>query len=472
MQTSRSQAKVNRLTVRHLYVHVPFCRAKCDYCEFYSVRTHCGEAASAPGGAADDGFGGCSDPELDRYLHAVLAELELERRAGAVGRLRTVFLGGGTPSLLGEERLERLLSVLEPLLTPHAEVTVETNPEDVTPAYAEWASRRRIRVSLGVQSFDARLRGVLGRRAEADPAKAYERLRAAGVMNMGIDLIFGIPGQGAGDLKRELDQVARLQPDHVSWYELSAPQGTPLAARLAAGDVALPDDDQQAALFRSIVRGLGTLGYRWYEVSNFARPGRRCRHNSAVWRAESYLGLGPAAVGTVGDLRRQDRPDLAAYLDALAPRGGAEGGARRAAAAVGGRNGEDAGGGGWPVAPPGRAGRPGVPTGARPLPVAPPRTQERLSAAVRAYERLMLAARTGATVPLSELDDCLDRAALPALVKAGFVREAGGTLRVTRKGRHVANAVCVRLFRDSCLEGTNRRGERPPESSSSPEVTT
>jgi coproporphyrinogen III oxidase-like Fe-S oxidoreductase len=173
-----------------------------------------------------------------------------------------------------------------------------------------------------------------------------------------------------------------------------------------------------------------------------------------VWRGESYLGLGPAAVGTLGDLRRRDLPDLAAYLDALAPRGGEEAGAQGDAARdqrvpVGAR-------------------RPGD----RPSPLAPPRTEEYLSSAVQAYERLMLAARTGAVVPLAEVDDCVDRAALPALVKAGFVREAGGTLRVTRKGRHVANAVCVRLFRDSCLEGTTRRGKRPPESSSSPEVTT
>jgi oxygen-independent coproporphyrinogen III oxidase len=403
-----SASPVSAAGPRNLYVHVPFCRAKCDYCEFYSAPARCGIEAAGGCGAAG---GGCDDPGLERYLDAVLAELELERAARPVGPLRTVFLGGGTPSLLGEERLERLLDVLEPLLTPHAEVSVETNPEDVTTAYAEWAARRAVRVSLGVQSFDAGLRDALGRRAQSDPEDAFRRLRVAGVANVGIDLIFGIPGQGMGDLERELAQVARLQPDHVSWYELDAPHGTPLAARLAAGRAALPDADEQAAMFRLIVRGLGRLGYRWYEVSNFALPGRRCRHNGAVWRGEDYLGLGPAAVGTLGDLRRQNRPDLAAYLDALAPPGGAK------------------------AAP-------------------PPRAEEHLSARVRACERLILAARTGALVPLAELGDYLDRAALPALAQAGYVCEAGGTLRVTRKGRHVANAVCVRLFRDSCVKGT------------------
>ena len=463
--------------IRHLYVHVPFCRARCDYCEFYSVPARCCDVApdEAVADTCDTSTYGpgprrsCGDSALDRYVDAVLAELALERSAGGVGPLHTVFFGGGTPSLLGEERLERVYSALEPLLTPHAEVTVETNPEDVTLAYARWAARRRVRVSLGVQSFDLRLRDVLGRRAQADPAEACACLRAAGVANVGIDLIFGIPGQTAGDLQRELAQVARLQPDHVSWYELSAPPGSPLAARLAAGETALPDDDEQAALFRSVVRGLGRLGYRWYEVSNFARPGRRCRHNSAVWRGESYLGLGPAAVGTFGDVRRQNRPDLAAYLAALAPRGGAEGDAQRGAdagPAGSGRGRAD----GRPA--PAAAARDAEEAGAGSWPVVPPRTEEHLSATVRANERLMLAARTGAALPLGELGDCLDRAALPAFVKAGFVREAGGTLRVTRKGRHVANAVCVRLFRDSCLEGTNRRGKRPAESSSPPEVTT
>ena len=130
----------------------------------------------------------------------------------------------------------------------------------------------------------------------------------------------------------------------MSWYELSAPPGTPLAARRAAGTAALPEADEQAAMFRLIVRGLGRLGYRWYEVSNFAPPGRRCRHNGAVWRGEDYLGLGPAAVSTLGDTRRQNRPDVAAYVDALAPPqegetdagapgGGARPGARRPAVA-------------------------------------------------------------------------------------------------------------------------------------------
>jgi len=395
----------------HLYVHVPFCRARCDYCDFFSVPLGERRTEGRPAERGPDRRGAPDTATLDRYVAALRAELELERRARRLQRLRTLYFGGGTPSLLGEERLERLLAVLEPLLTPRAEVTVETNPEDVTPGYAAWAARRSVRISLGAQSFLPRLRAALGRRAAGDPAAAFGKLRRAGCANVGADLIFGIPGQTAGDLEADLAEVARLRPDHVSWYELDAPPGTPLGWRVAAGDQALLDDDARAAMYRRVVRGLSRLGYAWYEVSNFALPGRRCRHNAAVWRGEAYLGLGPGAVGTMGGERRRDLPDLAAYLDALTPVAGA--------------------------------------------PSPPPRAVERLDAGTVALERLFLAARTGAAVPLAAVAAAVDPAALPPLTAAGFVAEAGGTLRVTRKGRYVANEVCVRLFRDSCVEGAS-----------------
>jgi oxygen-independent coproporphyrinogen-3 oxidase len=282
----------------------------------------------------------------------------------------------------------------------------------VTPAYARWAAARRVRVSLGVQSFDARMRETLGRRAAADPAAAFHRLREAGVGSLGVDLIFGMPGQTAGGVDRELAALATLVPDHVSWYELTLVPGSVLAARVELTEAGrlgweapfLPGEDETAALYRRVVRGLGRLGYRWYEVSNFARRGRRCRHNSAVWRGGDYLGLGPAAVGTVAGRRRRNRPDLERYLAA-------------SHAAAG--------------------------------PFDPPHDDETLDEPARLRERLFLAARTGAGVPLAELAPALDRAALEPLAEAGFVSLRGGTLRVTRKGRYVADAVCVRLFRAS-----------------------
>ncbi|NLE21798.1 MAG: coproporphyrinogen III oxidase family protein [Actinobacteria bacterium] len=394
--------------VRHIYVHVPFCRARCDYCDFAS------EAVGAGGRAGAE-----VARRLDAYVDGVVAEWERERAAHDVRRLHTLYLGGGTPSLLGPERLERLLELFRPHLTPHAEVTVETNPEDVDESYAAWAAaaapgpapgvRRGVRVSLGVQSFSAALRAVLGRTARADPVEAFGRLRAAGVASLGLDLIHGIPGQTPELLGADIATVLDLRPDRVSWYELDVIEGTALAARLAAagGDPSAmpadPMDDVRAAGYRRIVRGLSRAGYDWYEVSNFALPGRKARHNVAVWRARPYLGLGPAAVSTVGATRRTNAAGTAAWAAALA------------------------------------AGE------------APPRVEEALDAATRARERLFLAARCGERVPLAEVAAVIDQTAARTFAQAGLVSLHSGTIRVTRKGRHVADQLCVRLFRDQRL---------------------
>jgi oxygen-independent coproporphyrinogen-3 oxidase len=390
-------------------VHVPFCRARCDYCEFYSL-----PIGGHPGGEL-----------LEGYVAALLAEWRREATRLAVRRLETVYLGGGSPSLLAPKRLERLLAPLEPILTRHAELTVETNPEDVDDAFAAWAAARHVRVSLGVQSFAPAQRVALGRRAAADPAAAFRRLRAAGVANLSVDLIFGIPGQSAADVDADLAQIAALRPDHVSWYELGVAPGTPLARRVSGGEGTIDGDeaadgtgaadgavaaarveaaaDAEAALYHRVVRGLGRIGYRWYEVSNFALPGRRSRHNLSYWRSEPYLGLGASAVSTVGDERWRNEADAPAYAAALA------------------------------------AGRD------------PRRELERLDDVTRARERLMLAARTGARLALSELEPCLERAALAPLAACGYISLRGGTLSITRKGRYVANEVCVRLFRATCF---------------------
>ena len=414
--------------VRHVYVHVPFCRAKCDYCEFASVPVAVGSGGRAGAEAAR---------RLDDFVAGVAAEWERERAAHDVGRLHTLYLGGGTPSLLGPDRLERLLELFRPHLTPHAEVTVETNPEDVDGAYAAWAATMRlgsagrkaglgrgrsaspgVRVSLGAQSFSPELRAVLGRTAQADPAAAFRRLRSAGVENAGIDLIHGIPGQTPELLGGDIAAVLELQPDHVSWYELDVVEGTALAARLGAAGgpdpaaaldpsamPADPRDDVRAAGYRRLVRELSRAGYDWYEVSNFALPGRRARHNVAYWRARPYLGLGPGAVSTVGARRWTNAAEPAVWAAALA------------------------------------AGE------------APPRASEALDALTRARERLFLAARCGERVPLAEVAAAVDLQAAAALRAAGLVSLHSGTIRVTRKGRHVADEVCVRLFRSPHLRG-------------------
>lgn len=438
---SGSAAQAFAGPVHHVYVHVPFCGAKCDYCDF---------ASQAVGNAPDPG-------ELDRFVAGVAAEWERERAAHDVRRLHTLYFGGGTPSLLGPDRLERLLELFRPYLTPAAEVTVEANPEDVDEAFAAWAAAapvaggagpaRDLRVSLGVQSFSPDLRRELGRRAQADPAAAFVRLRDAGIANLSVDLIHGIPGQTVAALDADLAAVLDLSPDHISWYELTLAPGTPLARRAkgpapgdegdgqaddAAGDTtpgAAPDttagaagtsggttggatggttagaaddatDEARADLYDRVVQALSHAGYDWYEVSNFALPGRKARHNLAYWRARPYLGLGPGAVSTVGARRWTNVADPVAWASAL----------------VAGAS--------------------------------PPREVEDLGAATRARERLLLAARCGDRVPLSEVVAILDADAAGQLAGAGMVSLRSGTIQVTRKGRYVAGAVCVRLFRD------------------------
>ncbi len=406
--------------VRHVYVHVPFCRAKCDYCDFASW-----PLAVDAGGRA----GAEAARRLDAYVDALAAEWERERAAHDLGRLHTLYLGGGTPSLLRPERLERLLELFRPQLTPQAEVTVETNPEDVDDEYAAWAAaalpagragrRARgqgaspgVRVSLGAQSFSPELRAVLGRTAQADPAAAFRRLRRAGVASAGLDLIHGIPGQTPDLLAADIAEVLSLRPDHVSWYELDVVEGTALAARLGpAGGLdraampADPMDDVRAAGYRRIVRELSRAGYDWYEVSNFALPRRRARHNVAYWRARPYLGLGPGAVSTVGARRWTNTADPDAWAAALAA--GSE----------------------------------------------PPRGLETLDAGTRARERFLLAARCGERVPLAEVAAVIDSGVAAGFAAAGLVSLHSGTIRVTRKGRHVADEVCVRLFRAPHLRG-------------------
>jgi oxygen-independent coproporphyrinogen III oxidase len=401
--------------VRHVYVHVPFCRERCDYCEFASL------AVGGPGAEAV-----CPPPReelLDAYIAALAAEWERERAAHDVRRLETLYFGGGTPSLLGPERLERLLERFRPFLTPHAELSVETNPEDVDDAYGRWAAAAGVRISLGAQSFSPALREVLGRRAQAEPGDAFAALRAAGVADVGLDLIHGIPGQTPELLGADLAAVLDLGPDHISWYELDVAEGTALAARLrlASGlpprnaavtaplDPAAmppdPGDDVRAGGYRRIVRELSRAGYDWYEVSNFARPHRRARHNVAYWRARPYLGLGPGAVSTVGARRWRDAPDVRAWLAAL--EGGGE----------------------------------------------PAREAEALDQVTLAWERLLLAARCSLPLPTAALGPGLDLEAAAALARAGLVSLHSGTIRVTRKGRYVADEVCVRLFRDTHLRG-------------------
>jgi oxygen-independent coproporphyrinogen-3 oxidase len=370
--------------VRHLYVHLPFCAHRCGYCDFVTVVGREGEH--------------------DRYVDAVLLELELEQEALA-DSLETIFLGGGTPTFLNGQALERLLRELPPA----AEVTVEANPETVTPALAALLHESGVtRVSLGAQSFTPRLLGVLERAAQPDDVRAaFYSLRDASFDNISLDLIYGIPGQSAADLDRDLDEALALGPDHLSCYELEAKPGTRFTHTF--GDELVRQADAMEGYFERVVERLTAVGYRWYETANFCRGGApgggadyRSRHNLAYWLGRDYLGLGIGAVSTVAGERWRNLPGLARYVTALA--GGAS----------------------------------------------PPRELEHIDADVSRRERLMLGLRLDEPLSLAGLDDTLDAAALARLERLGLASVAGGpdepSLALTPRGRFLGGGVTAELL--------------------------
>jgi oxygen-independent coproporphyrinogen-3 oxidase len=296
-----------------LYIHVPFCIRKCSYCGFYSVTDR---------------------SRIPAFRSALRREMDLYQ--GWTASFDTLYLGGGTPSVLSEEDLEGLIADVRTAftITANAEVTVEVNPGDITPGLL--ASLRRAgvnRTNIGVQSFDDGSLALLGRRHTALQAiGAIHRARDAGFENIGLDLIYGLPSSPAEGANRDmmphrvpicsplttwlatLDTVIGLKPDHLSCYQLTLEEGTPLAERCRRGEVILPDESRQADFFLRTAEILEERGYCHYEVSNFARPGRESKHNRKYWNHTPYLGLGPAAHSFSGRERRWNRSSVDAYI--------------------------------------------------------------------------------------------------------------------------------------------------------------
>ena len=285
--------------VRHLYVHLPFCGHRCGYCDFVTLTGRRGEHAG--------------------YIDALLAELALERDVLAES-LETVFVGGGTPTFTESTALARLLAAL-----PAAgEVTVEANPETVTPELARLLRAGGVtRMSLGAQSFQQHLLSVLERRAAPDDVRrTVYLLRDAGFDNISLDLLYGIPGQSTSDLERDLLEALALEPEHLSWYELEAKPGTRFTH--THGEELERQADAMEGYYERVVDELTDAGYRWYETANFClEQGRangrdlRAQHNLGYWLGHDYLGIGIGAVSTVEGVRRRNRPGLAAYVRAL-----------------------------------------------------------------------------------------------------------------------------------------------------------
>ena len=359
--------------VRHLYVHLPFCAHRCGYCDFVTV---------------------VGREELHaRYVDAVLAELDLERRVLAES-LETVFLGGGTPTFTDGRQLRRLLESLPSAV----EVTVEANPETVTPDLGRLLRESGVtRVSLGAQSFQPDLLRVLERGAGPDAVRrAFYHLRDASFDNISLDLIYGIPGQSAADLRRDLEEVTRLGPQHVSCYELEAKHGTRFTH--AWGEELARQSEAMEWYLELVVESLEAAGYRWYETANFCRDDRRARHNLAYWEGRDYVGLGVGAVSTVDGRRWKNRPQLHAYIAALAD-----------------------------GAPPGRE-------------------IEELDPATLERERLMLGLRLDRPLPLAGVKEALDDRGVERMQRLGLVELRNGTIALTRRGRLLGTAVTVELL--------------------------
>ena len=286
-----------------LYIHVPFCTVKCSYCDFNS-------------------YAGIEDLQA-RWLDAALAELALWAPRLEARVFSTVFIGGGTPSLLPGESIRRLLDAVRAQLRleADAEITLEANPESVRPErLAEYRAAGVNRISMGVQSLDPAELGFLDRIHSADRARqAFGEIRAAQFDNVNLDLIYGLPGQSLAGWRSTVDGVLSWHggPDHLSCYALTVEDGTPLAARVAAGRVVEADPDAVAEIADWTAARLSRAGYEQYETSNYARNGLQCRHNLLYWRNQEYLAIGPGAHGFVDGVRYQVARSPKAYIERL-----------------------------------------------------------------------------------------------------------------------------------------------------------
>ncbi len=281
-----------------LYVHIPFCASKCAYCDF----------ASFPG----------REGEWGRYFEALRTEMEGWRGALTGRRIATVFFGGGTPTRVDARYIENTLALARCAwrFARDAEITLEGNPGTLAPeklsVYREAGVNR---LSLGAQSFDDGLLKSLGRIHTARQiGEAVAMARSAGFDNLNLDLMYALPGQSMAQWRDTLDAAIALGVEHISAYSLIVEPGTPMAARVARGEAAVPDDDAVNAMQREAVARLADAGYRRYEISNYAKPGRECRHNLVYWNRGDYLGLGCAAHSLVDGVRFSNPASLEAYL--------------------------------------------------------------------------------------------------------------------------------------------------------------
>ena len=281
-----------------LYLHIPFCRSKCDYCDFYSLAGR--------------------EDRMDDYQKALLRHIVESAVAARSFSVNSIYIGGGTPTWYGEKRLVELLHTIKRrfTLSKDVEITIEANPDSVDEKMLRHLRRAGVnRISMGMQSgCDQELQAVHRPHTYRQVVDAVTAVRRAKITNLNLDLIYGLPGQTEESWHKTVEKALILNPEHLSCYGLTVEEGTPLAQRVARGEQ-LPDEDQQAALYLWTVKRLAEAGYEQYEISNFAKRGYQSRHNMKYWMGHPYMGLGAAAHSDFGGRRYSFLSDLDQYID-------------------------------------------------------------------------------------------------------------------------------------------------------------
>lgn len=370
-----------------LYIHIPFCAKRCHYCDFHS---------------------GTDISLRDSYIMALALELKNRMSEVDLSRVRTIYIGGGTPSQLTPSQLTQLFDILgENInLSQCQEITIEVNPDDITPEYAKHIASLPInRVSMGVQSFNDRLLSLIGRRHDAERAiLSYNILREAGIKNISIDLMFSLPTQTIEEWESSIDMALSFVPQHISAYDLSYEEGSVLTRKMRKGEITPCDEEISAKMYNLLVDKLSGVGYEHYEISNFALPNYRSKHNSGYWKGTPYLGLGASAHSFDGSVRRANVADTKLYIEKVMA-------------------GESA----YEV--------------------------EELSDTQQYNETIFTRLRTSEGISKQYIKETFGDNTLQHLIKEsasyisdGSLKEAGGNIVLTRKGILISDTICCNLF--------------------------
>ena len=283
-----------------IYIHIPFCKRRCIYCDFFSTTR---------------------SEEKPTYVRALCQELAIRKDYLEGEEIETIYLGGGTPSQLTEEELSAIFTNLYNIykVKKDAEITLEANPDDLTPEYVSMLRRLPInRISMGIQTFQEETLKLLHRRHSARQAiEAFHRCRKAGFRNISIDLMYGLPGETLEIWRQDLQQAIELHPEHISAYHLIYEEGTELWKLKEQHQVEEADEDLSVTLFSTLINELTNAGYQHYEISNFCLPGLHSRHNSSYWTGKKYLGCGPSAHSFNGISRQWNVTSLSKYIEGI-----------------------------------------------------------------------------------------------------------------------------------------------------------